>query len=289
MTHSLVNHSISIMAVVWVLLVFFLFYKKLWKTAILVWSMVFLWVRMRFVEPYMITLEYATIDLWISERIALVGDMHLWVYKGEKYLQRVVDRINTLEIDRVLIAWDFLNHPTTEQTFETLFAPLWDLQVPWYTVMGNHDVLSPYAEWEAELATVLNDLWWEVIDNRTVVFDDWTLVGLGSHMAWDDDLTILDAIDDTFPLVVLAHNPDSTLAFPIWKADLTLVGHTHCGQVRIPWLYEHYRRFIIPTVGDFDCWYTVEESTQLFITPWLGEVILPIRLMNPVTISILTL
>ena len=39
------------------------------------------------------------------------SDIHLGVYKDRAYLQRLVDRINTLQADAVVIAGDDVEHP----------------------------------------------------------------------------------------------------------------------------------------------------------------------------------
>lgn len=272
-----------------VVVLFFLVKLKYWKSALLIGLFFLCAVWMRFVEPYSIAIEHKIIDVWVWEKIALIADLHLGVYKWEGYLGRVVKKINNLDVDRVLIAWDFLNDPLPWQTLEGLFAPLWLIQKPWYTVMGNHDTGAPGEDFEQELSLLLEKLGGEVIDNTVMDFDTWTLVWLWSHMAHRDDMTMVDTLKSELPVIVLAHNPDSTLRYTTNTVDLTLVGHTHCGQVRLPWVYQKYRRMIVPTVGDFDCGWSQEEYTQLFITPGLGEVILPVRLFNPVTISVLDL
>lgn len=282
--------GINIATILWIVLLIFLLRKKYWKSTLLFGCVFLLAVRMRFVEPYVIAIEYQNIDVWVGEKVVLIADMHLGVYKSEKYLERVVQKVNTLDVDRVMIAWDFLNQPLPWQSLEQLFGVLWELKKPWYAVMGNHDTWAPWEDREEELAVLLEALWWEVIDNEIVPFEWWTLVWLGSHMSWRDSTELLENISYEWPVVVLAHNPDSTLWYSERsRVDITMVGHTHCGQVRIPWLYEAYRKFIIPTIGDFDCGWTQEEYTQLFITPGLGEMTLPIRLFNPVTISVLQL
>ena len=49
--------------------------------------------------------------------------------------------------------------------------------------------------------------------------------------------------------IVLLHNPDILQYYsPHAIPALTLAGHTHGGQIRIPWLYKK----TIPTDGDFD-------------------------------------
>jgi predicted MPP superfamily phosphohydrolase len=66
-------------------------------------------------------------------------------------------------------------------------------------------------------------------------------------------------------------------------ADLTLVGHTHCGQIRIPWLY----RAVIPTEGPFDGGWSETPAGELFITCGLGEVGLPMRFRTPPVVEVI--
>jgi uncharacterized protein len=44
----------------------------------------------------------------------------------------------------------------------------------------------------------------------------------------------LNYTSDKTPRILLSHNPDSKAAFPSWEWDLLLCGHTHGGQVKIP-------------------------------------------------------
>jgi len=90
-------------------------------------------------------------------------------------------------------------------------------------------------------------------------------------------------------VIVLTHNPDTVLNYNNYNADITLVGHTHCGQIRLPLIHDRLRPYIYPVEGDFDCGYKRTKYTQLFITPGLGEVIVPLRRRNPPTISVIEL
>jgi hypothetical protein len=50
------------------------------------------------------------------------------------------------------------------------------------------------------------------------------------------------------PAIVVAHNPDSAMDLLPGDAAIVLAGHTHGGQIRIPWLY----RKVIPSAHGFD-------------------------------------
>ncbi|MGB2110884.1 MAG: hypothetical protein ACPHY8_03075 [Patescibacteria group bacterium] len=54
-----------------------------------------------------------------------------------------------------------------------------------------------------------------------------TLVGLGSNWNREDDTSLLQEFTPSDNIIVLAHNPDTTLKYSNNVVDLTLAGHTH--------------------------------------------------------------
>ena len=72
-------------------------------------------------------------------------------------------------------------------------------------------------------------------------------------------------------------------------ATLLLAGHTHGGQIRIPWLY----RKVIPSRLGFDRGERLLPipggQVRTFTTAGVGEIGLPMRLFNPPTIDLLHL
>lgn len=279
------------------LVAFFLF--CVWRRSLVLWRwlrfifvsfVLFLFIWVRFWEPQQIHVAYHDIHIWVEKRVVLIADTHLGAYKDWVYLQKVVNKINRIpDVDMVLIAWDLTNMPTSDQSLEELFQPFGDLRVPAYVVLWNHDVEMPWPEVRLPLVRALEKNWVEFLHNDIVQFDDFFLVWLWPHLSNEDQVSLLNKFHVVNKVVVLAHNPDTTLSYRNWNADLTLVGHTHCGQVRLPWIHEWLRPYIYPVEGDFDCGLSREKYTQLFITPWLGEVVLPIRFRNPPTISVLDL
>ncbi len=251
--------------------------------------LLFAWAR--FVEPQMIRVrETVLADTGARASIALVSDIHLGVYKGTGYLERLVDRLDTLPVDTVLLAGD-LSYEPGDASLATLFAPLARLRVPVYAVLGNHDQQAPGPDIDAELRAALAGLGVQVIEGRFA--DDiagirWA--GLGDRWAGKDDPGFLaGSADPARPTVVLAHNPDSAIGLSPADVRLVLAGHTHGGQLRIPMLY----RKVIPSEMGFDrgeSWLpTPQGPVRVFVTAGVGEVGLPMRLFNPPTIDVLHL
>ncbi len=255
-------------------------FKSRWARGILILgSLLFIWAR--FVEPQLILVRSTEIDApGMDRRIVLISDLHLGIYKGAGFLRRVVTRVNDLQPDLILIAGDFSYYP---EDIPALFAPLKALKAPVYAVLGNHDVGQPGPPVRAELARLLPQYGVQLLENKIQRFSDFTLVGLGDRWAGEDQLNLLKPRSLEERVIVLTHNPDTTLQYQDDKADFTLCGHTHGGQVRLPWIY----RRVIPTIGDFDRGLTRERHTQLYISSGLGEIGLPLRFLNPPVIDLL--
>ena len=266
-------------------ILFFIFFKKInifIRIFFILLSVLFIW--MRFIEPQIIIVKNEKIEVGFESKIILISDLHLGKYKTEKFLSKAVEKINNLEADYVFIAGDFTYQPELKD-LEKLFAPIWEINKPVYWVLWNHDVEKPGPKLRDELKTVLDNLWTNYLNNTTVNLGTFTLVGLGSNWNSEDDTSLLQEFAASDNIIVLAHNPDTTLKYSNNVADLTLVGHTHGWQLRIPGLYKS----VIPTTGTFDKWFSQEASTKLYVSSWIWETAIPMRFLNFPEIVVLEL
>ncbi len=91
--------------------------------------------------------------------------------------------------------------------------------------------------------------------------------------------------DGTAPVIVLSHTPDIFPRIPSGPA-LTLAGHTHCGQVRVPF----FGRPVVPIHHDeYACGLIEEGDRRLWVTAGIGTAILPVRFLTPPEILVLDL
>ena len=123
----------------------------------------------------------------------------------------------------------------------------------------------------------------QILENQSIKTESGiSIYGLGSHKNHTDDVNFLKNIkEEEEKVLILTHNPDTTLKkYPDvdLKNSVTMTGHTHCGQIRIPFLYKN----VIPTEGNFENRgpYDLKEKGTLLITCGLGEVGLPMRFLN---------
>lgn len=246
----------------------------------------------RFIEPYRIRITKTKLSVKhigksSSIRIVLCADMHLGMYKGAPFLKRIVKKINALHPDLILMPGDFIYEPRKEDLSQ-LFKPLKELSAPVYAVTGNHDAEEPGHITSTLMREVLGQ-YIHVIDNQEHTIEvkgiACTIIGLSDIWEGKTNFNIISEKKSTDPTIILLHNPDGTHQLPPDSADLVVSGHTHGGQIRIPFLYHS----IIPSDYGFNKgWYEVHHN-PVFVTSGLGEVVLPMRLGVPPEIVVIEL
>ncbi len=240
----------------------------------------------RFIERNIIKTETTEIEVGFNAKIVVISDIHLGVYKNDKFLKRVVEKINKIEnVDAVLIPGDFTYYPN--ENLENLFYPLKDLKVPVYGILGNHDDEKPGPPIQEELKKALENNNVIFLDNESSVLKEKNIniLGLGDNWAREDDITQINNFSESDNLIVITHNPDTTLNYKNSIPDLTISGHTHGGQIRLPYFYKK----AIPCDGNFDRGLSENIFGKLFISTGIGEVGLPMRLGVPPVIDVLEL
>jgi hypothetical protein len=226
-------------------------------------------------------------------RIAVLADLHVGSpWNGLENLARVTAATRAAKPDLVLLAGDYVILHVRGGKFvapEDIASRLAELAAPLgrYGVLGNHDWWVDRARVRAALEA-----------NGTPVLDDTSVrVARGDCAFWiagvsdfwegaHDVARALSGVPPGAPVLVLTHNPD---VFPVVPASvsLTIAGHTHGGQVYIPFV----GRPIVPSrYGErFAIGAIAEEGRHLFVSPGIGTSIIPVRFLVPPEISLLTL
>jgi predicted MPP superfamily phosphohydrolase len=226
-------------------------------------------------------------------RVALLADLHVGSpHYGLDTLARVVERVNSKQPDLVLLAGDFVIHGVVGGSFvapEALAPVLAGLEAPLgvYAVLGNHDwwLDGPRVR-RALVAAGISVLEDEAIRVSAGRFSFW-LVGLGDWWEAPPDVeAALAGTDDGAPILAFTHNPDVFPTLPSAIA-LTLAGHTHGGQVRLPL----FGTPVVPSQygSRYARGHVVEEGRHLFVTCGLGTSILPVRFRVPPEIALLVI
>ena len=229
----------------------------------------FLALIMLFIAIYGFTIGYNTTEVNEQEfvcedlpksfdgyRIVLFSDLHVGSYLGgrEKVLERNIRMVNEQQGDMVVFAGDLQNlQPSELDPVQSLLSTI-KAKDGVYSIMGNHD----YPDYiKADFATeALNEslikskersIGWNLLlnENRVVRKGADSIVVMGvednstnirGKFTRRCDLTkAQQGVKDGAFVVALVHNPDLWHAelLPDLKAQLTLSGHTHGGQIKL--------------------------------------------------------
>ena len=225
--------------------------------------------------------------------VAVISDLHVGSpFNGVAKLERVVAETQNARPDLVLLAGDFVIQGVRGGQFvapEVTSAKLGKLAAPYgvFAVLGNHDwwLDGPRVRQAFETSRI------PVLENRAVELrrGDCTfwLAGIGDFWEGKPDVEgTLASVPRDAPVLVLTHNPDVFPGIPD-RVALTVAGHTHGGQVRVPFI----GRPVVPSAyGErFAIGPVVDGGRHLFVTPGVGTSILPVRFLVPPEISLLEL
>lgn len=239
--------------------------------------------------------RHATVELpgWPAGappmRVALIGDIHMGnPAMDAPRLARIVAQVNALKPALVLIAGDFIagHDAATSAAIAPALAPLAGLRAPLGTVavLGNHDHWTGDGAVRAALA----DAGITVIDNGARRFGLLTVMGVGDDFTDRDDIPAAAAAARRLPgpRLVLSHGPDIVPKLPA-DAALTLVSHTHCGQIVLPL----WGAAAIPSRYDtrYLCGIIREPGRATIVTAGLGTSVVPLRYGAPPDLWLVTL
>lgn len=301
---SIFYYSFYLLALALVFLLFWIIKRKKFSPELLLLLLVILtliWAR--FGETEIFRVRNYDLDLTRSGKetqselkVVVFSDLHLGVYKNKNFLKRLVKKVNQLEADLVLIPGDFVYFMSRDKLKEEL-AELSQIQAPCLVVLGNHDYGRAAKDISRDLKSALESLGLWVIDNdiKHLSVKESLIEFIGLEDIWagnpDFDILIRDNSDETADLrLLLAHNPDTIYKLADYskelkKIDLMVSGHTHAGQIRLPFLYRH----IIPSAYGFDRGFYEVFDTKVFVSGGVGNVVLPLRLFNRPEISFINI
>ncbi len=226
-------------------------------------------------------------------KIALLADMHMiWPWMTSNHLQKIIDQTNELKPDIVLLLGDYVaTHPFGLQLDpEKALAPLKSISAPCgiYAVLGNHD-LHPPSRWP----DTLTETGIPVLQNQALPINcnDLKFWIAGLEDLWWGNADIgktLTQVRDDNPVIMMMHNPDSFPEIP-QRVLLSVAGHTHGGQVRIPF-WGAVSAVVPSKYGNrYVYGHIVEDGKDLVVSSGLGMTGLPIRFSNSPEISLITL
>lgn len=234
-----------------------------------------------------IVLPLAKIPPGRELRLVHISDLHIRAFHG--YYQRVAETVNALAPEIILITGDFLEEDRNLADVRR-FLELLRASMGIFAVQGNWEY---WARLEGEnmrrhLAragvTLLIDQRLD-LDVRNVPI---SVLGLDYPSSVDRLKTLQEQADPSRVNLLLSHVPAFRHEELDGRIDLILCGHTHGGQVRIPFVPPFYLpRFSGAFVSGM---YRVGPSdTPLYVTRGIGTSMFPVRFLCRPEITLLRL
>jgi predicted MPP superfamily phosphohydrolase len=200
--------------------------------------------------------------------------------------------MNAAEPDLVALVGDFVDahflfggRLAPERVAEELAA----LRAPLgrFAVLGNHD----WKQFGARVPSALEHVGLTVLENSSAAVDArgqrLHVAGLADmRMRRPDVAAALADVPPDEPVLMLSHDPDLFPEVPE-RVALTLAGHTHGGQIAIPFV----RRPVIPSRhGErYVRGHVTEHGRHLYVSTGLGTSAIPFRLNAPPELVLLEL
>ena len=227
--------------------------------------------------------------------IALLSDFHYDPYFSVHPLRSAIGMVNGLRPDLIALTGDFVSVPWFGDPAEAASAAepcaqlLRQMRAPHglWAVMGNHDAFTD----PDRVTSTLRSTGIQVLLNQSEPIERdgarFWLGGVDDVLGGTADLdATLRDIPANEAAVLLAHEPDYADTVARYSVDLQLSGHTHGGQVRVPFV----RPLYLPDLAKKYVWgmYRIR-GLALYTNPGLGTVNVPVRMNCPPEITLLTI
>ncbi|SDJ46198.1 metallophosphoesterase [Salimicrobium halophilum] len=256
------------------------------------------------IEPYQMEVEEekaVVADLPSSlegKEIIAIGDFQvgMWMDNSSK-IPDIVNEIISRSPAAVVLLGDYVYHSVNDHQKEmekvaSWIEPLTEQDFPVYAVRGNHDYnmsgtkKEPDYEIAERVERDLTEVGVEVLHNESAKLkgEDFHVVGIGARWPGEDDIEqAYEDVGEEEGRFVFMHNPETFDDIPENQAPVAVAGHTHGGQIRIPFTPHWSWKNLLSGGAHVDGWIEEsygEEENRLYVNRGIGLSIAPIRLNN---------
>ncbi|MUV36289.1 putative metallophosphoesterase YkuE [Lentibacillus sp. JNUCC-1] len=225
-------------------------------------------------------------------KIIQFSDTHIGFHYNLGAFKKLVKTINDLSPDLIVFTGDLVDDPDTYNWREPLADALQSLQAPYgkFWVYGNHD----HGGYGTEILNeVMTDSGFELLKNAHAKIgsndESIVLAGIDDTILGRPDLEqALSSVNPELFTILLAHEPDFADTGKRSHADVQLSGHSHGGQVRLPFIGHLYtpadaKKYI---QGKYEF---PEQSYTLYVSKGIGTTRMPYRFLCRPEIHVYTL
>lgn len=225
-------------------------------------------------------------------KIVQISDTHIGNIINEKSLDIIANKINSLDADILVMTGDIIdNNNDFIPVFEAFYKKIHSFPGGVYGVIGNHDHIDS----SEPLIQSYRRMGITLLNNSSTEFTDrsgrlWQIAGVDYPYPHFGDRRLREKTIGKFyegafrrinkknPVILLIHDPKDS-PFLLEKAvkddkriDIILAGHTHAGQICIPFFIEFLEKTIMPFIkGHYKVNGSGTETSDLYINAGTGH------------------
>lgn len=246
------------------------------------------------------TNEYKIVNSKITEeyhglKIVHITDIHYGMTTFENELENLVNEVNNLNADIVVFTGDlFDSEETYNKNILIKYMSMIEAKIGKYAVSGNHDKpIDDYYDIIVNSDFINLDNTYELIYNNSkepiiisgisTNYEDSSSIGIKTEK-FDNYINNL-SVDDIKPIysILLMHEPDFIDNIKLSNYDLVLSGHSHLGQVRLPFIGKLYTPYGCKKY--YDEYYKIND-TDIYISGGIGTSWMKFRFFNKPSINL---
>ncbi|HEY4602355.1 MAG TPA: metallophosphoesterase [Cerasibacillus sp.] len=241
----------------------------------------------RHIEPNRLHIQHETITshkippAFNQFKIVQFSDTHIGFHYTTEQFSKLIDKINQLQPDLIVFTGDFVDRPHQFHWNNELNGLLKSLVAPYgkYWIYGNHDhggygtdILKKFMK-DADFH-LLQNTHTRINHNQEEII----LAGIDDAILGKPDIDgALKNNDSNLFTILLAHEPDLAKYAKHYSVDVQLSGHSHGGQVRLPFFGHLYTPIYAKKYTEGR--YQVTDDFTLFVNRGIGTTRLPFRFL----------
>lgn len=224
-------------------------------------------------------------------KIVQFTDTQLGKYFSLEQLDKVVKRINKQEADIVIFTGDLIDNASQYEDLYEISEVLGKIEatIGKYAIYGNHDYGGGAVRYYSD---IMEECGFELLvnSNSTIDIGEKKINILGADDAlmgnYNAEETMANINSDDVNLLLI-HEPDLMEDFKDYPIDLALSGHSHGGQVYVPFYGPIKTNDLaeIYTKGFYKI--DNERETKIYVNSGLGNTKVPFRLFNMPQITVI--
>ena len=227
----------------------------------------------------------------LGVKIVLLSDLHFDIVLVNH--DKIINEVNKAKPEIIAITGDLCSNMKYFHRVEVFIKKLSENnECPILVTLGNHDnkifTNTGYKKQDyiAKIEKSGNNV--QVLENSSFIFKNTLFGGLADARTNTIDCNELTrnwrekAVENGYKFILLTHNPDIVLKIDeINSPDIILAGHTHGGQMKMPFNIEFtvLKNDILPRKKIYYGMHTFE-GKKMYITSGIGCSALPFRILS---------